>query len=81
MTSAKRPGCAALQDFAFHRDDALVLGAETKGLPEEVFALSPHRLRIPIRKMDEGGARSLNLSTACGIILFQGLAACNLLPD
>lgn len=81
MTSAKRAGCAPLQDFVFTRHDAIVLGAETRGLPEDIFALSTHRLRIPIRNMDAGGVRSLNLSTACGIILFQGLAACKLLPD
>lgn len=81
MTSAKKAGCASLRDFAFMRDDAIVFGPETRGIPASIFDSSPHRIRIPVRKMSEGGVRSLNLATACGIIMFQGLAFCGLLPD
>lgn len=69
LTSA-RQGEAAHR-FAFQPDDALVFGRETSGLPPEVLALSACRVRIPIR--DE--VRSINLSTAAGIILFQALAS------
>lgn len=79
MTSAKRPGCAPLQKFSFLPEDALVFGAETHGLADEIFSLSAHSVRIPIKTMDEGGARSLNLSTACGIVLFQALVSSGLL--
>ena len=79
MTSSKRPGCAPLQKFAFRPQDALIFGAETHGLCDEIFSLSPYAVRIPIKTMDEGGARSLNLSTACGIVLFQGLVSSGLL--
>lgn len=80
MTSAKKSGCSPVQDFAFAKNDALVFGAETRGLAADIFDSSPFKVRIPIRNMDAGGVRSLNLSTACGIILFQGLSACGLLP-
>lgn len=74
MTSAKRPDCVSLLEFAFRPQDALVFGAETCGIPDDVYALSPFSVRIPIKNMQEGGVRSLNLATACGIVLFQALA-------
>ncbi|PLX44046.1 MAG: tRNA (uridine(34)/cytosine(34)/5-carboxymethylaminomethyluridine(34)-2'-O)-methyltransferase TrmL [Deltaproteobacteria bacterium] len=47
----------------------LVFGAETTGLPEEVKSLYPESLYlIPIW----GKVRSLNLSTAVGIALYEG---------
>lgn len=77
LTSAKEAAaCAPLQHFAFERADCLVFGPETRGLPPEILARSPHRVRIP---MLEGGVRSLNLSTAAGIVLYMALARCGLL--
>ncbi len=73
LTSARRG--TALQHFAFTANDTLVFGRETSGLPPEVVALSPHHVRIPIR----GEVRSINLSTAVGIVLFQALASADLL--
>lgn len=75
MTSARRG--TALQHFVFTADDALVFGPETTGLPPEVVSLSPHHVRIPIR----GEVRSINLSTAVGIVLFQALSATGLLGE
>lgn len=72
LTSARRG--APLHRFAFSEDDALVFGRETTGLPPEVVALSPHQVRIPIK----GEVRSLNLSTAAGIVLFQALVSAGL---
>lgn len=72
LTTAKRKA-TPLQDFAFRPDDALVFGPETRGLPEALFAASPWRVRIPVRPMEEGGVRSLNLATAAGIVLFTAL--------
>lgn len=80
MTSSKRPGCVPLQKFAFMPEDSLIFGAETHGLADDIFSLSSYAVRIPIKAMAEGGARSLNLSTACGIVLFQGLVSSGLLP-
>ncbi len=63
--------------FAFRPDDTLVFGRETSGLPPEVYALSPYRVRIPIR----GEVRSLNLSTATGIIVYQAMLSAGMLSN
>ena len=46
---------------------AWLFGNEAWGLPPELAALADHRVRIPI----EGGAESLNLSTAAAICLHE----------
>jgi tRNA (cytidine/uridine-2'-O-)-methyltransferase len=55
-----------------YRDDHfLVFGPETRGLPQEFLELNPDRaLRIP---MMGTGVRSLNLSNAVSIVLYEGL--------
>lgn len=73
MTSS-RSG-EAVHRFAFTERDSLIFGPETRGLPDAMLALSPHRVHIPLR----GVVRSLNLSTAAGIVLYQALAATGLL--
>lgn len=57
--------------FAFKPDDILVFGPETRGLPPEALAHMDAVVCIPIR----GEVRSLNLSTAVGIVVYQALAA------
>lgn len=68
LTSA-RAG-TPLHRFAFQPGDALVLGPETRGLPEFLHDLHPCCVRIPIASE---GVRSLNLSTAAGILLYEAL--------
>lgn len=68
-----------LPDFAFTPDDALVFGPETRGLPESVLEESFWRVRIPMRKMEAGGARCLNLSSACAIVAYAALLNCGML--
>ncbi|MEI6818488.1 MAG: tRNA (cytidine(34)-2'-O)-methyltransferase [Verrucomicrobiota bacterium] len=54
---------------AFQAGDYLVFGRETRGLPESLIAEAGEQaLRIP---MAPGGTRSLNLSTAVAIILYE----------
>ena len=53
----------------FARDDALVFGAETAGLPATLLeGFAPDmRLRLPMR----AGSRSLNLSNAVAVAVFE----------
>ena len=68
-TDGAHPYAAA----AFARGDALVFGKETGALPAAVLARYRERtLRIPMRA---GAVRSLNLSTAAGIVTYAALAA------
>jgi len=58
-------------DWAFSRDDCLVFGRETRGLPAEVLRSNWDRcLTIPILNPR---VRSLNLATAVGIVLYEAL--------
>ncbi len=66
MTSARKGICYA--DHNYLPQDFLVFGPETWGLPENILEQSPTLIRIPIW----GKVRSLNLSTAAGIILYEG---------
>lgn len=55
----------------FREGDYLVFGRETKGLPVEMLKANPdHSLKIP---MSEPRARSLNLATAAGIVLYEAI--------
>lgn len=58
------PYTTALQD-----DDVFVFGRETSGLPPEVFDEFPpeRRLRLPM----QAGQRSLNLSNAAAVTVFE----------
>lgn len=54
---------------AFRAGDALLFGPETRGLPDEILAGLPaeQRLRLPMR----AGNRSLNLSNAAAIVVYE----------
>lgn len=55
-------------DVTFGRQDVLVFGGETRGLPPGLLAeAGDHALRIPIRD----AVRSLNLSNSVAIALFE----------
>lgn len=57
-------------DESFWEGDYLVFGRETRGLPESLLLANPEScLTIPILEQ----ARSLNLATAAGIVLFEAL--------
>lgn len=57
-------------DIAFGRDDVMIFGCETRGLPQEVLERFPDQtVRIPM--LDLG--RSLNLSNAVAVILYEAL--------
>jgi tRNA (cytidine/uridine-2'-O-)-methyltransferase len=57
-------------DVAFQKGDYLVLGRETRGLPESLLAENSAACRrIPMA----ADARSLNLATSVGIVLYEAL--------
>lgn len=58
-------------DICYRRDDCLVFGRETRGLPEELLRANwENSLRIP---MPNTRVRSLNLATSVGIALYEAL--------
>jgi tRNA (cytidine/uridine-2'-O-)-methyltransferase len=64
-TKAQRP----YHEATFQRNDFLVFGPETKGLPENLLAVNKDRcISIPMH-----GTRSLNLATAVAIVLFEAV--------
>lgn len=63
--------------FAFQPDDFLVFGPETRGLPGEFLSSDALCVRVPIW----GQVRSLNLSTCAGIVLYEALRQCGILPE
>ena len=55
-------------DARFADGDYLVFGRETRGLPQSLLAAEePHTLTIPMKP----DARSLNLATSVGIVLYE----------
>jgi tRNA (cytidine/uridine-2'-O-)-methyltransferase len=57
-------------DVAFSEDDVLVFGAESTGLPPSLLKANRERaIGIPIRPQ----VRSLNLSNAAGIVIYEAL--------
>jgi len=64
-TKTKRP----YYSVNFRKNDFLVFGRETKGLPNELLAANTHNcITIPMH-----GTRSLNLATAVAIVLFEAV--------
>jgi tRNA (cytidine/uridine-2'-O-)-methyltransferase len=54
----------------FAENSVLVFGNETEGMPQRIREKHPDRLfRIPMRD----GVRNLNLATAVGIVLYEGV--------
>jgi tRNA (cytidine/uridine-2'-O-)-methyltransferase len=53
----------------YQRDDALLFGPETRGLPDEVLTRLPAEARLKIPMVS--GSRSLNLSNAVAIVVYE----------
>jgi len=62
-------GASLYADLRYARDDVLVFGAETRGLPASLLQEFPleKRLKLPMRP----GNRSLNLSNAVAVVVFE----------
>lgn len=59
-----------LWNSVFTNGDVLVFGPETRGLPKHLID-DLHSVRIPMR--DDAPVRSLNLSSACAVAVYEAL--------
>ena len=65
-----------LKDFKFQEDDIFLFGREDSGLPDCIidksdFLISIFMPNLQTSKNDQKGVRSLNLSVACGIAIYE----------
>ena len=65
-----------LKDFKFQKDDVLLFGREDSGLPDCIIEKSDFLISIFMPNLQNGnndkkGVRSLNLSVACGIAIYE----------
>jgi tRNA (cytidine/uridine-2'-O-)-methyltransferase len=62
-------GARSYAEPQYRADDVFVFGPETRGLPQDVLESFPQeqRIRIPMRD----GNRSLNLSNAIAIVIYE----------
>ena len=56
-------------DFSFKKNDTILFGRESSGVPKHVHEIVNERLRIPMLE----NKRSLNLATSVGIVLAEQL--------
>jgi tRNA (cytidine/uridine-2'-O-)-methyltransferase len=63
--------------FAFEAHDAIMLGRESAGVPDEVHAAADVRLRIPVMP----GLRSINVAQAGAMVLGEALRQTNGFPE
>jgi len=75
LLALSRRGTRVYHGIRFQQDDWLLFGRESSGLPEPVQAAADQALQIPMAGSVEhgGGVRSLNLSVAVGVVLFEAL--------
>ena len=55
--------------FKFEKNDTILFGRESAGVPEDVHKLIKNRLKIPM----ENNKRSLNVATSVAIVLAESL--------
>ena len=55
--------------FKFEKNDTILFGRESAGVPESVHKLIKHRLKIPMKI----NKRSLNIATSVAIVLAENL--------
>lgn len=63
-------GGTVYSDISYGPNDVLVFGRESRGLPEWLFTRYPKRARVIPMKTD---VRSLNLSNAAAIVIYEAL--------
>jgi tRNA (cytidine/uridine-2'-O-)-methyltransferase len=63
-------------DFAFRREDVILLGRESAGVPDEVHEAADARVLVPMQE----GLRSLNVAVAAAIVLGEALRQTGAFP-
>lgn len=56
-------------DFEFHEQDIIMVGQESVGVPDEIYATTDVQLQIPMRK----NFRSLNVALATSMVIGEAL--------
>ena len=59
--------------FKFKKNDTILFGRESAGVPDNVHKIVDHRLTIPMKE----GVRSINLSSSVALVLGEGLRQIN----
>ena len=62
-------------NFKFDKNDTILFGRESAGVPESIHKLIKNRLKIPMRK----DKRSLNIASSVAIIIAESLRQNNLI--
>ena len=75
-----------MRDFKFQEDDVLLFGREDSGLPDSIIDKSHFLISIFMPNLQSGnndlkGVRSLNLSVACGIAIYEAHKQINFQND
>lgn len=71
LIAASTRGATPYHEVSFEPGDILLFGPETRGLPRDLLASLPpgQTIRIPMK----ADSRSLNLSNAVALVLYEGL--------
>jgi len=64
-------------NLTYRKDDILLCGQESAGVPEAVHDTAEARVRIPVA----AGTRSLNVAVAAAMVLGEALRQTGVLPD
>ncbi len=62
-------------EFRFDKNDTILFGRESAGVPETVHTLVKNKLKIPMKN----SKRSLNIASSVAIILAESLKQTNLI--
>jgi tRNA (cytidine/uridine-2'-O-)-methyltransferase len=75
LLALSRHASTSYDQLRYEADDWLLFGRESSGLPAEQMGDAEASLSIPMPGSIEngGGVRSLNLSVAVGVVLFEAL--------
>ena len=70
-------GSKSFVDFDFEKNDIILMGRESAGVPDSVHNMADARLLIPMNPE----ARSINMAVSAAMALSEGLRQTNLFPS